>query len=116
MNKRVVAMVLMPVALLTIAPTASATPAQDQKFLDLVHQNGIGGQDGDLLAYAGAYCSGDEAGRKQAGMVLLGEGVGTFNPGIFYALQTMASRTYCPNQIPIPYVPFPQLVPPKAWG
>jgi hypothetical protein len=99
-----------------LAPNAVADPAQDQQYLGMVHGNGIGGQDGDLLAYAAAYCAGDEPDRKQAGMALMGEGVGTFNPGVFYALQTMASRTYCPNRIPIPSTPFPPLVPPRAWG
>jgi hypothetical protein len=103
-------------AAVLLAPTAAADPGQDQQYLGMVHGNGIGGQDGDLLAYAAAYCVGDEPGRKQAGMALIGEGVGTFNPGVFYALQTMASRVYCPNRIPIPSTPFPPLVPPRAWG
>ncbi len=44
-------------ALLGISPAHADT--QDQQFLNLVHSNGVGGQDDSLIAYAHEFCNTD---------------------------------------------------------
>ena len=87
-------------------PPPPPPTAQDQQFLNLVHSNGIGGQDDTLIAYAHEFCAG---GPRPSGLTLVGQGVGFGNPGVFYAIQSVAARVYCPDRVPIPYVPPPQL-------
>lgn len=82
---------------------AQADPNQDQQYLQMVHSNGVGGQDGTLLTYAQAYCSG---GMVDWGLVgeLMGQ-IGVFNKAGIYVIQTAASRVYCPNKIVQPPPP-----------
>jgi len=75
---------------------ANADPAQDQQYLDMIHSNGVGGQDDTLLAYARQVC----AGKWDFSLVpdLLSQ-IGWFNTSGLYVIQTAASRVYCPNRI-----------------
>jgi hypothetical protein len=85
--------------LVLTAPMARAdTP--DQQFLNLVHSNGIGGQDDTLIAFAHEFC--DSAPWMASGPALMGQGVG---PGQIYQVKVAASRVYCPNKIAIPAGP-----------
>ena len=79
------------------SPNASADPAQDQQFLNTVRANGIGGQDGSLIAYAQEWCSGP--GPYNTTIPLFQQGL--FGTGVFYQIQVAASRAYCPDRIPV---------------
>jgi hypothetical protein len=81
------------------APAAYAdTP--DQQFLNLVHLNGVGGQDDSLIAFAHEFC--DTNGPYNTVLPLYGQGVW---PGQIYTLKVAASRVYCPNKIAVPVSP-----------
>ena len=81
------------------APTAHAdTP--DQQFLNLVHSNGVGGQDDTLIAYAHEFCT--TSGWLPSGPALYGQGVA---PGQLYTIKVAASRVYCPDKIAAPNGP-----------
>jgi hypothetical protein len=87
------------VAGLVLAPAAHAdTP--DQQFLNLVHANGIGGQDDTLINFAHEFCAGGLF-YPSAG-ALLGQGIGQ---GQLYQVKVAASRVYCPNIIAVPAHP-----------
>jgi hypothetical protein len=88
----------------TIGSAAAAAHADtpDQQFLNLVHSNGVGGQDDTLIAYAHDFCN--NAGFLPTGGALIGQGVG---PGQFYAVRVAASRVYCPDKIVAPIIPPP---------
>ena len=75
-------------AMLIGAPAAIADAAQDQQFLDLVHSNGIAGQDDSLLAFAQEYCSPTPPPLLGTVGPLYGQGV------------------WCPNRIPTPIQPW----------
>ena len=81
------------------APDAHAdTP--DQQFLNLVHSNGVGGQDDSLIAFAHEFC--DTNGPYGTVFPLYGQGVW---PGQLFIVKTAASRAYCPNKIVVPVTP-----------
>lgn len=84
-----------------IGSAASAANAEtpDQQFLMLVHSNGVGGQDGSLIAYAHEFCNTN--GPYNTVLPLFGQGVW---PGQIYTVQVAASRAYCPNKIVVPPV------------
>jgi len=84
----------------SLAPAANADAAQDQQFLDLVHSNGVGGQDDILLNYAQQMCALPPGQFMDLGLVgqMMGQ-VGWLNPHGVYVVQTAASRVYCPNRI-----------------
>ncbi len=86
-------------------PAPPPLTAQDQQFLNLVHANKIPGEDDTLIAYAHEFCAGP--GPTPSGPVLIGQGVGlgANAPGIFYVIQTIASRVYCPTRVPVPPAP-----------
>jgi hypothetical protein len=89
------------IAAATPAPAAHAdTP--DQQFLNLVHSNGVGGQDDSLIAFAHEFC--DTNGPYGTLFPLYGQGVW---PGQVFIVKTAASRAYCPNKIVVPVVPPP---------
>jgi hypothetical protein len=70
------------------APAAHAdTP--DQQFLNLVHSNGVGGQDDTLITYAHEFCTIN--GWLPSGPALYGQGAW---PGQLYIVQT-APRAEC---------------------
>lgn len=87
------------------AATGSAAPAADadtpdQQFLNLVHSNGIRGQDDTLIAYAHEFCGGGPV--LPSGGALFGQGV---MPGQLYQVRVAASRAYCPDKIAVPAQP-----------
>lgn len=89
---------------LVFAPTAQADPAQDQRYLQLVRSNGVtGGQDAELLAFAQQFCSPEPPPFLDTVLPLYGQGVW---PQQIFILQTAASRTYCPDRIPVAPLPF----------
>ena len=94
MNTKLLAVLV--VVTVGFAPVAHADPG-DQQFLNLVHSNGIAGQDDTLITYAHEFCSG--TGTPSA-LTLLGQGV--VGPGQMYVVQTAASRVYCPDKIAVP--------------
>jgi Protein of unknown function (DUF732) len=81
----------------SVAPAAHAdTP--DQQFLNLVHSNGVGGQDDTLITYAHEFCNIN--GWLPSGPALYGQGV---LPAQLYTIKVAASRVYCPDKIvPLP--------------
>jgi len=81
------------------APAAHAD-APDQQFLNLVHSNGVGGQDDTLIAYAHEFCGGGPV--LPSGPALFGQGV---TPGQLYQVKVAASRVYCPDKIAVPGQP-----------
>ena len=86
-----------------IAPSAQADPALDQHYLELVRSNGVtGGQDDALLAFAQQFCSPNPPPFLDTVLPLYGQGVW---PQQIFILQTAASRTYCPNRIPVAPLP-----------
>ncbi len=87
------------------ATIGSATPAAhadtaDQQFLNLVHSNGVGGQDDSLIAFAHEFC--DTNGPYGTVLPLYGQGVW---PGQLYIVKVAASRAYCPDKIVAPLAP-----------
>jgi hypothetical protein len=89
------------VAIGSLAPAAQAdTP--DQQFLNLVHSNGVGGQDDSLIAFAHEFC--DTNGPYNTVFPLFGQGV---FPGQIYTVKVAASRAYCPDKIAVPVIPPP---------
>ncbi len=81
------------------APAARAdTP--DQQFLNLVHSNGVGGEDDTLIAHALEFCGGGPVLPSEP--ALLGQGV---MPGQLYQVKVVASRVYCPDKIAVPAQP-----------
>jgi hypothetical protein len=80
-----------------------ADPAQDQQFLDLVHSNGVGGQDESLIAFAQQYCSPNPPPFLDTVGALYGQGVW---PSQIYIVKVAASRVYCPNRIAAPPMPW----------
>ena len=89
-------------ALLGIGPAHADT--QDQQFLNLVHSNGVGGQDDSLVAYAHEFCNTDGQNMWDTALPLAGQGVW---PGQFYTLRVAPSRVYCPDKIAVPVIPAP---------
>jgi hypothetical protein len=86
-------------AVFGLLPRAHAdTP--DQQFLNLVHSNGVGGQDDSLIAFAHEFC--DSNGPYGTVFPLYGQGVW---PGQLFIVKTAASRAYCPDKIVVPVVP-----------
>jgi len=89
---------------LAFTPSAQADPALDQQYLELVRSNGVtGGQDDALLAFAQQFCSPNPPPFMDTVLPLYGQGVW---PRQIFILQTAASRTYCPNRIPVAPLPF----------
>lgn len=89
---------------MVFAPSAHADPALDEQYLELVRSNGVtGGQDGALLAFAQQFCSPSPPPFLDTVFPLYGQGVW---PQQIFILQTAASRTYCPNRIPVAPLPF----------
>jgi hypothetical protein len=93
------AMVAVPVAV-GAAPANADTP--DQQFLNLVHSNGVGGQDDSLIAFAHEFC--DTNGPYGTVFPLYGQGVW---PGQLFIVKTAASRAYCADKIAVPVIPPP---------
>ena len=84
-------------------PPPAPLTAQDQQFLDQIRANGIPGEDQTLIAYAHEFCAGP--GPTPSGPALLGQGMSILNaPGVFYVIQTIASRAYCSQRVPMPPV------------
>jgi hypothetical protein len=81
------------------APANADNP--DRQFLNLVHSNGVGGQDDSLIAFAHDFC---DSNGPYYGTVfpLYGQGV---LPGQVFIVKTASSRMYCPNKIVVPVVP-----------
>jgi hypothetical protein len=80
----------------SVAPAAHADTA-DQQFLNLVHSNGVGGQDDTLVTFAHEFCGTN--GWLPSGPALYGQGV---LPGQLYTIKIAASRVYCPDKIVVP--------------
>jgi hypothetical protein len=79
------------------APLANAdTP--DQQFLNTVHSNGVGGDDGLLITYAHEYCDIPPPGNYPSFPALRAQGVVGYQA--YLVIQTAASRAYCPTRIP----------------
>ena len=85
------------------SPPAQADPAQDRQFLDLVHSNGVGGQDASLIAFAQQFCSPNPPLFLDTVGALYGQGV---FPSQIYVVKEAASRVYCPNRIAAPIQPW----------
>jgi hypothetical protein len=83
------------------APAAHADTS-DQQFLNLVHSNGVGGQDDSLISFAHEFCNTN--GPYGTVFPLLGQGV---LPGQIYTVKVAASRAYCPAKIAVPNIPPP---------
>jgi Protein of unknown function (DUF732) len=80
------------------APDAHADP-RDQQFLEMVHKNGIGGDNDTLLDYARQFCDSTTGVQLPARPDLYGQGV---RPDQFYAIDVAASHVYCPLKIATP--------------
>ncbi|MDT5411210.1 MAG: hypothetical protein QOG14_3430 [Mycobacterium sp.] len=80
------------------APDAHADPP-DEQFLEVVHNNGIGGDAPTLLVYARQFCANTTGAQLPARPDLYGQGV---RPDQFYAIDLAASRVYCPWRLPTP--------------
>lgn len=80
------------------APDAHADPP-DQQFLEVVHNNGIGGDDNTLLVYARQFCANTTGAQLPARPDLYEQGV---RPDQFYAIDLAAPRVYCPWRLPTP--------------
>jgi hypothetical protein len=85
-------------AALGLAIPAAEADTPDQQFINLVHANGIPGQDESLIAYAHEFCNSNGPYWDTA-PALVGQGV---QPPQFYTLRVAASRAYCPNMIAMP--------------
>jgi hypothetical protein len=83
------------------APDAHADNP-DQQFLNLVHSNGVGGQDDTLIAFAHEFCN--NVAWPPSVPALYGQGVW---PQQLFIVRTSASRVYCPDKIVVPVVPPP---------
>ena len=87
------------VAIGLAAPDAHADPqTEDQRFLDMVHNSGVGGHDDTLLTYARQFCTSTTV-VLPARPDLYGQGV---RPDQFYAIDVAASHVYCPQKIATP--------------
>jgi hypothetical protein len=80
------------------APDADADP-RDQQFLEMVHKNGIGGDNDTLLDYARQFCDSTTGVQLRARPDLYGQGV---RPDQFYAINLAASHVYCPQRLATP--------------
>ncbi len=80
------------------APDAHADP-RDQQFLEMVHENGIGGDNNTLLDYARQFCDSTTGVHLPARPDLYGQGV---RPDQFYAINLAASHVYCPHRLATP--------------
>ena len=80
------------------APDAHADP-RDQQFLEMVHNNGIGGDDNTLLVYARQFCESTTSVQLPARPDLYEQGV---RPDQFYAINLAASHVYCPLRLATP--------------
>jgi hypothetical protein len=80
------------------APDAHADP-RDQQFLEMVHKNGIGGDNDTLLDYARQFCDSTTGVQLPARPDLYGQGV---RPDQFYAINLAASHVYCPQRLATP--------------
>jgi hypothetical protein len=80
------------------APDAHADP-RDQQFLEMVHKNGIGGDNHTLLDYAHQFCDSNTGVQLPARPDLYGQGV---RPDQFYAINLAASHVYCPKRLATP--------------
>jgi Protein of unknown function (DUF732) len=80
------------------APDAHADP-RDQQFLEMVHKNGIAGDNDTLLDYARQFCDSTTGVQLPARPNLYGQGV---RPDQFYAINLAASRVYCPQRLATP--------------
>jgi hypothetical protein len=92
------AMVAAPAAVGGAVQANAGTP--DQEFLNLVHSNGVGGQDDSLIAFAHEFC--DTNGPYGTVLPLAGQGV---LPTQIYTVRVAASRVYCPDKIAVPVAP-----------
>lgn len=82
------------------APDAHADPQTlDQQFLDMVHRNGVGGQNDTLVKYAGEFCASKTGVQLPSRPDLYGQGV---RPDQFYIINEAASRVYCLDKIAVP--------------
>ena len=81
------------------APAGHADPGQDQQYLDLVHSNGVAGQDESLIAFAQQFCSPNPPAFLDTVLPLFGQGVWPYQ---VYIVKVAASRVYCPNRIVVP--------------
>jgi hypothetical protein len=79
------------------APDAHAEPL-DQQFLEMVHKNGVGGDNDTLLKYAREFCT--------STTVVLPSRPELYRQGVradqFYAINEAASRVYCRQKIATP--------------
>lgn len=80
------------------APDARADP-RDQQFLQMVHNNGIAGDNGTLLDYARQFCDSTIGVQLPARPVLYEQGV---REDQFYAINLAASHVYCPHRLATP--------------
>jgi hypothetical protein len=80
------------------APDAHADP-RDQQFLQMVHENHIGGDDSTLLDYARQFCDSTTGVQLPARPDLYRQGV---RPDQFYAINLAASHVYCPQRFATP--------------
>ena len=82
------------------APVAHADPQRDdQRFLKMVHENGVGGENDTLLRYSAQFCDSTTGVQLPARPDLYGQGV---RPDQFYAIDVAASHVYCPLKIATP--------------
>lgn len=82
------------------APDAHADPqTKDQQFLELVHSNGVRGQDDTLINYAREFCTAEGMQPLPSRRDLYEQGV---LPVQLYTVRIAASRVYCPNKIATP--------------
>jgi hypothetical protein len=88
---------ILAVAGVVLASPAGADAQQDQRFLGIVHANGVAGQNESLVAYAQEWCNTN--GPYPTVFPLMGQGVWG---GQFYKIQVAASQTYCPMKIAMP--------------
>ena len=95
---RVTTLIAVAAAAAAIGSTAPHAYADtpDQQFLNLVHSNGVGGQDDTLVAFAHQFC---DSVYMSSGWDLVGQGV---SPGQIYVVKVAASRVYCPDKIAAP--------------
>jgi hypothetical protein len=79
-----------------LAPAAHAdTP--DQQFLNMVHANGVGGDDATLVAYGHEFCD-MTAGDYPSYPALKSQGVVGYQP--YLTIQNAAAMAYCPGKAP----------------
>jgi uncharacterized protein DUF732 len=80
------------------AADAHADPP-DQQFIQMVHNNGIAGDNNTLLDYARQFCANTTGAQLPARPDLYGQGV---RADQFYAINLAASHVYCPQRLATP--------------